>query len=119
MLTFPKRPRRDQTIAADRKLWMWDACDFPLTKAYICVQYTFVMPGLRPPRQIGGAENVATILILENRAVVDQQTHCRPTKSNRQEREFCTNPPHRVVCFGKRRASATRSRVSTSNLQSP
>jgi hypothetical protein len=21
MLTFPKRPRRDQTIAADRKLW--------------------------------------------------------------------------------------------------
>ncbi len=80
------------------------------------VQYTPAMPGLRRPRRICGARNVATILILENREVADQQAHCRQITGRRQKREFCTNPPRRVAGFRKRRISTTLSFASTSRV---
>ena len=89
---------------------------FPLTRPYMGVQYTSVMPGLRRPHEICGARNVATILILENRPVVDQQAHCRQFASRRQKKEFCTNPPRRVAGFRKRRISTTLSFASTSRV---
>ena len=85
-------------------------------RPYMGVQYTPAMPGLRRPRRICGARNVATILILENREVVDQQAHCRPITGRRQQREFCTNPPRRVIGFRERRVSTTLSFASTSRV---